>query len=245
MRGEGYIMTSRRYDVLLCDADDTLFDFLKAEANAFAIACEAAGFSSTPELLSLYSRINDALWKELERGGITQAVLRVRRFEQFLEATGRPGDPAAIADIYAEALGRQAIPLEGALEAVTRWSEILPVVIVTNGISQIQRGRMALSPIRHVISGMVVSEEVGVAKPDPRMLFEAMRVAGVEDPRRALMLGDSLTSDIAGAANAGVDACWFNRHGKKNERGLPIRYEITSLLEVDDILLGRREEARG
>ena len=237
-------MNNRRYDVLLCDADDTLFDFHKAEANAFAIACEAAGFVSTPELLALYSRINDALWKELERGGITQPVLRVRRFEQFLEATGKQADPVGIADVYADALGSQAIPLDGAEEAAARWSEILPIVIVTNGISSIQRGRMALSPIRHVISGMIVSEEVGAAKPDPRMLFEAMRVAGVEDPRRALMLGDSLTSDIAGAANAGVDACWFNRHGAVNGRGLPVRYEIRSLGEVDDILLGKREGAQ-
>ena len=237
-------MNNRRYDVLLCDADDTLFDFHKAEANAFAIACEAAGFVSTPELLALYSRINDALWKELERGGITQPVLRVRRFEQFLEATGKQADPVNIADVYADALGSQAIPLDGAEEAAARWSEILPIVIVTNGISSIQRGRMALSPIRHVISGMIVSEEVGAAKPDPRMLFEAMRVAGVEDARRALMLGDSLTSDIAGAANAGVDACWFNRHGAVNGRGLPVRYEIRSLGEVDDILLGKREGAQ-
>ena len=237
-------MKNRRYDVLLCDADETLFDFPQAEANAFAIACEAAGFSSTPELLALYSRINDALWKELERGGITQSVLRVRRFEQFLEAIGRQADPNRIADVYADALGRQAIPLPGALEAVTRWSAVLPVVIVTNGISSIQRGRMALSPIRNFISGMVVSEEVGAAKPDPRMLREAMRVAGVEDARRALMLGDSLTSDIAGAANAGVDACWFNPRGVANEKGLPVRYEIRSLDEVDDILLGRREGAQ-
>ena len=154
------------------------------------------------------------------------------------------GDPVKIADVYANALGSQALPLDGAVEAVARWSEILPVVIVTNGISAIQRGRMALSPIRHVISGMIVSEEVGAAKPDPRMLKMAMREAGVEDPRRALMLGDSLTSDIAGAANAGVDACWFNRHGAVNTRGLPIRYEIRSLDEVDDILLGKREGAQ-
>ena len=239
-------MINRRYDVLLCDADDTLFDFLQAEANAFAIACETAGFSSTPELLALYSGINDALWKLLEKGGITQKELRVRRFEQFLQAVGKDDcDPVAIADTYAGALGRQNVPLPGAVEAVRRWSEILPVIIVTNGISEIQRGRMALSPIREHIAGMIVSEEVGAAKPDPRMLLMAMEEAGVTDRARALMLGDSLTSDMQGAVNAGVDACWFNPHGKENVRNLPIRYEIRSLGEVDDILLGRREEAKG
>ena len=238
-------MMNRRYDVLLCDADDTLFDFHQAEANAFAIACEAAGFSSTPERLTLYSGINDALWKLLEKGGITQKELRVRRFEQFLQAVGKDCDPMAIADTYADALGRQNVPLPGAVEAVRRWSEILPVIIVTNGISAIQRGRMALSPIREYIAGMIVSEEVGAAKPDPRMLVMAMEEAGVTDRARALMLGDSLTSDMQGAVNAGIDACWFNPHGKENVRKLPIRYEIRSLGEVDDILLGRREEAKG
>ena len=238
-------MTNRRYDVLLCDADDTLFDFHQAEANAFSIACEAAGFCATPELLALYSQINDSLWKLLEKGGITQSVLRVRRFEQFLAAVGKDCSSEAIADTYAEALGRQNVPLPGALEAVRRWSAILPVVIVTNGISAIQRGRMALSPIRKHIAGMIVSEEVGAAKPDPRMLHMGMEVAGVGDVRRAMVLGDSLTSDMQGAVNAGIDACWFNPRGKENVRRLPIRYEIRSLDEVDDILLGRREGADG
>ena len=73
-----------RYDVLLCDADNTLFDFTKAEENAFAIVCETAGFSATPELLRIYSKINEGLWKQLELGKIEQSVLRVRRFEDFL-----------------------------------------------------------------------------------------------------------------------------------------------------------------
>lgn len=237
-------MSERRYDVLLCDADETLFDFKKAEANAFAIACEAADHAATPQLLECYSAINDALWKLLEKGGITQKELRVRRFEQFLQAAGWQADAAHIAEVFADALGAQAIPLPGAEDAVRRWSEILPVVIVTNGISAIQRGRMSRSPVREFIHGMIVSEEVGAAKPDPKMLFMAMEAAGVSDPARALVLGDSLTSDMRGAVNAGIDACWYNPHGKENTPGLPIRYEIRSLDEVDDILLGKRKETR-
>jgi len=78
-----------RYDVLLCDADNTIFDFNQAEENAFALTCAYMGFESSDELLKTYSQINSALWKLLEQGGITQKVLRVRRFEQFLEAIGR------------------------------------------------------------------------------------------------------------------------------------------------------------
>ena len=214
-----------RYDVLLCDADNTLFDFNKAEENAFAIACEEMGFSSAPELLATYSAINEALWKLLEQGKIEQSVLRVRRFEQFLAAIHRDGDAQRMCDAFVEALGQQSVPLDGAVESVRRWSAKIPVVIVTNGIAQVQRGRMAKSELRPYISGLVISEEVGAAKPNP------------------LMLGDSLTSDIAAAKNAGIDACWFNPKGAANDKGLPIAYEIASLDEVDAILDGTEGEA--
>ena len=144
---------------------------------------------------------------------------------------------------FTDALGRQSIPVAGAVEAVARWSRVLPVVIVTNGIAKVQHGRMDGSAFAPYISGMVISEEVGAAKPDPRMLHEGMALAGVTDVRRALMLGDSLSSDIAAAANAQVDACWYNPNGQRNDRGLPVAYEIRSLDEVDAFLTGGRDEA--
>ena len=230
---------NRRYDVLLCDADDTLFDFRTAEENAFAEICAAASLGDARALLPVYSRINAALWRLLERGGITQSALRTRRFELFLAEIGRGElDAYRMGMDFADALSRQGVLLPGALDAVRRWSRVLPVVVVTNGIARVQHGRMERCEARHFISGMVISEEVGAAKPNPRMLHLAMEQAGVSDVRRALMLGDSLTSDIAAAKNAGMDACWYNPQGKANDRGLPVRYEIRSLDEVDAILIG-------
>ena len=129
------------------------------------------------------------------------------------------------------------------MEAVARWSRILPVIIVTNGIAKVQHGRMDGSAVKPYIAGLVISEEVGSAKPDPKMLFMGMEKAGVTDVRRALMLGDSLSSDIAAAANAHVDACWYNPKGAENKKGLPIRYDIRSLDEVDAILTGKEANA--
>ena len=230
---------NRRYDVLLCDADNTIFDFEKAEEYAFELTLRQMGIEGGLSLLGTYSAINQALWKLLEQGGITQKVLRVRRFEQFLEVIGRTDINAQeMATVYADNLGMQSVPLDGAIEAVERWSKILPVIIVTNGISRIQHGRMNGSPVKQYIAGMVISEEVGVAKPDPKMLYMGMEMTGVADKTRALMLGDSLSSDIAAAANAQVDACWFNPKGAENKKGLPVKYEIRSLDEVDGILLG-------
>ena len=233
-----------RYDLLLCDADDTLFDFGKAEENAFADACAAMGFAATAELLAVYSVINEALWKLLEQGGITQKVLRVRRFEQFLEKIGKSDlDAQAMSEAFVASLGRQSVPIDGAIDAVARWSRIVPVIIVTNGIAKVQHGRMDGSAVKPYISGLVISEEVGSAKPDPKMLLIGMEQAGVTDVRRALMLGDSLSSDIAAASNANVDACWYNPKGAENKKGLPVRYEIRDLDEVDKILLGEEANA--
>lgn len=232
-----------RYDVLLCDADNTIFDFNKAEENAFAEACARMGLEATPALLATYSRINEALWKLFEQGGITQQALRVRRFEQFLQETGHAQlDAERMAQAFVEALGRQSVPIGGAVEAVRRWSRMLPVIIVTNGIARVQHGRMDASEVRHYIRGMVISEEVGAAKPDPRMIEAGLALAGVTDRSRALMLGDSLSSDIAAAANAQVDACWYNPQGKANDKGLPVAYEIRSLDEVDALLAGGQGE---
>lgn len=225
-----------RYDLLLCDADNTIFDFNKAEEFAFFDACAFAGIQATQELLHTYSEINQSLWELLEQGGITQSVLRVRRFELFLERIGSAADAKGMAAAFTDSLGRQGVPLPGAFEAVERWSALVPVIIVTNGISKVQHGRMDESPIRPFISGLVISEEVGVAKPHPKMLEIGMEMARVTDKSRVLMLGDSLSSDIAAAANAGVDACWFNPKGMENKKGLPVAYEIRSLDEVDAIL---------
>ena len=235
----------RRYDVLLCDADNTIFDFNQAEERAFYLTCAQMGIEGTAELLARYCGINEALWKLFEQGGIEQKVLRVRRFEQLLEAIGRGDiDGRQMSQAYMTHLGMQSVPIAGAVEAVARWSRILPVVIVTNGIAAVQHGRMAGSEVKAYISGMVISEEVGAAKPDPKMLYAGMEMAGVKDVRRALMLGDSLSSDIGAAANAGVDACWYNPGGEKNGKNLPVTYEIRSLDEVDAILTGEKEAVR-
>ncbi len=232
---------SNRYDLLLCDADNTIFDFEKAEELAFYDACAVAGLTATPELLHTYSVINQSLWELLEQGGITQSVLRVRRFELFLKEIGCDFDAATMATAFTDSLGRQGVPLPGAFEAVERWSALVPVIIVTNGISRVQHGRMDTCPIAPFLSGLVISEEVGVAKPHQKMLEIGMEMAGVSDKRRVLMLGDSLSSDIAAAANAGVDACWFNPKGAQNKKGLPVAYEIRSLDEVDAIIMGEKE----
>ena len=195
-----------KYDLLLADADGTLFDFLAGERNALLTVLERFSLPRDEETVTLYSRINESHWKRFERGETTQALLRVERFRDFLEALGAREDPVAISEAFVSQLGRQRILLPGALELCRAVSARMPVFLITNGLSKVQRSRLAGCAIAPFLAGFLISEETGHPKPEPHMLLEAMGLCGVTDPRRVVMLGDSVSADIGAARAAGVDS---------------------------------------
>ena len=204
-----------RYDVLLADADGTLFDFHAGEKQALSNTLSAFALPNTVEITALYSRVNMGHWKKLERGETTQARLRVERFEDFLAELCNLGftvpalEPLALSDRFVEELSQQRVPIQGARAFLQAVSKQMPIYLVTNGIAKVQRGRFENSDLRPYLTDILISEELGHSKPDPFMIVEAMRRAGVEDLRRVVMLGDSVTADIGAANNAGVDSILF------------------------------------
>lgn len=225
------------YAFLLADADNTLFDFPAGERIALRQTLAAFSLPSGEAALATYHRINETLWRQLERGEITQGRLCVQRFTELLAALGESRDAAVIAESFVEALGRQALMLPDAEQAMRRWSARVPIAIVTNGIASVQRSRIARSPVAPLVRALIISEEVGAAKPDRRMADAALLALGCPDPRQALLLGDSLEADIAAAINAGVDSCWFNPAGSPNPTALRPTHTVTSLNQVDELLL--------
>lgn len=223
-----------RYKLILLDIDDTIFDFQAGNRNAVNELAAELGLAS-PTIFDEYQIHNHACWAALERGEMTQEILHVERFRRFLASKNRDDDPRAVADRFAELLGRQAIPMPGAEEMLAAVSARLPVVILTNGITVIQKARLARSPLTRFVTRAVISQEVGAAKPDPR-IFE-IALDGVA-PSDALMIGDSLASDITGAANAGIDSCWFNPKNKPLPEGIRPTYEVRTLGECVGIALG-------
>lgn len=224
-----------RYQVLLCDVDDTLFDFQAAEKTALQCTLSQSGISADDHTCKLYNRLNEALWKKLERGETTQQLLKVERFRQLLEKLGRPGDALALAELYAHELGQCAQLMPGAEDFMKTVSQKMPVYLVTNGITAIQKSRLALSSLKPYVSGMVISEEVGVKKPDPKMLRIALELSGHTE-KEAVMLGDSLTADIAAAQNAGVDSIWLHWGKACGETGAT--HHAGDLSEALPIILG-------
>lgn len=216
-----------RYKLVLMDIDDTIFDFMPGNKNAIALLMEELGLSS-PTVFDEYQAINHACWQALERGEMNQEILHVERFRRFLAMKGRNDNPEQVADRFAELLGQQNIPLPHALETVRELCGKIPVVLLTNGITVIQKKRLAASPLKDWVQGVVISQEVGVSKPDKRIFEIALN--GL-DPREALMIGDGITSDVMGANNAGVDVCWYNPKGKTLPDGVHAEYEIRDIRE--------------
>ena len=224
-----------KYRILLADADGTLFDFHKGEAIAIAETFRRFDIPVTEENVALYSKANDAQWKKLERGETTQAKLRVDRFVEFFALTGLQGDPEAMSEEYMIQLGQQRWPIEGSIELCREVSQHMSIYLVTNGIARIQRSRFSGCDIAPYISGVVISEEVGKSKPDPAMLFEALRQAGIAK-EEAVLLGDSVTADIAAANNAGIDSILFT-NGKSAPENHGASYTAQTLADACRIIL--------
>ncbi len=229
----------KAYKYLLFDADDTLLDFKKAEHEAFRLLCSEVGIDFSEEVYAVYSEINDRLWKRLEKKEITLEELKPERFRQLLRYLRTPdealeGIAMRMRDGYMAALGKQSFLLRDAEEVCRRLSEKYPIYLITNGVTKIQRARMEHSAIKPYVQQMFVSEEIGVSKPAAAYFDYVLNVIG--DPERGnyLVIGDSLTSDMAGAVGYGLDCCFFNPAGRTTD--LPVTYTIEKLTELYEIL---------
>lgn len=207
-----------RYQYLLIDNDNTLMDFTAAERKALLDVLSAFGLPTDEAVCQTYHAINDAQWKALERGETTQARLRVERFRQLLHALDRTDiDPVAMSDRYNLALGSHADLLPGAADFIQALHGRMKIALVSNGVSAIQRSRLAKCPLTPLFDAVVISEEVGAAKPDPRLLFVALAQLGCTDKRQAVMMGDSLTADIPAATHAGIDSIYLSPRGQRSD----------------------------
>ncbi|MBR4501172.1 MAG: YjjG family noncanonical pyrimidine nucleotidase [Clostridia bacterium] len=217
---------------LLFDLDDTLFDFRRAERTSLSRVLANHGHPPADRDLEAYSRININWWQKLERGEVTRRQVIVGRFGEFLSSFAPELNAAEVADEYEYGLNDCGFLLPGALKNLARLrDEEYLMYAVTNGAGDIQRSRIRLSGIGPYIRDFFISEEIGYEKPSP-LFFEAAfrRIPGFCKSEAAL-IGDSLTSDIRGALNAGVLPVWFSPGKTPPEAFPPVRI-IRSLDEI-------------
>ncbi len=223
---------AKEYKSVFFDADDTLFDYPQAERAAL-LAChwQFAVPAGEEEFIAAYRRHNRDVWQMFERGQIDQASLRIERFRRLAVELGLTALPLERASaFYLEELSGQSLLLPGALELVKNLARACPLALITNGIAAVQNRRFAASPITPYFQSIVISEAVGIAKPDPRIFAPALERIGV-DAGSVLYVGDSVSSDMAAARNAGMDFCWVNPGGLPVPDGFAPVFVITSLEE--------------
>lgn len=224
---------------LLLDLDNTLFDFDRAEETAFTAAFSASGLVPDAAAYKLYHEINDGLWKQLERGEMTRERLWYLRFERLLSQLGiedKDGRSRRLGDDYFSLLARQQILLPGAMEVCRTLSQAYKLYIITNGTYVIQMGRYSGSGIEPYITEMFVSEKMGTAKPSRDFFEQVIKAVGDADLSRYCVIGDSLSSDIAGAAAMGIDAIWLDRRGTGDTHGLPVVHILQDIRQLPDYL---------
>jgi YjjG family noncanonical pyrimidine nucleotidase len=224
------------YDLVFIDADETLFDFRKAERHALRQSFELFELEYSDDALLAYEAINSAIWKRLEKGELDQERLKVERFELLFDTLDADADPAAFSTTYLDWLGKGSFLLPGALETCGYLAGKYRLAMVTNGIKEVQRARIGASPIAAHFAALVISEEAGSSKPDPAIFDYACGLLGNHDKGKMIMIGDSLSSDIRGGINFGIDTCWFNPSVAPNPTELKPTYEIRSLEELKRIL---------
>ena len=236
------------YKLVLIDLDDTLFDYSKAEKLAFRNTFEEMGFFEESkmekdkreriykEIKERYKVINLQLWKDLENGVVDKNRLKVVRFEKIIDEFDLKYSSEKMSEIYLKKLGEGIFPFEATEKLCKYLHSKYKVGIITNGIKEVQYPRIKNSVIAKYIDKIIVSDEVGVNKPDKKIFEHAVNYFGILDKNEVIMIGDSLGADIKGGQNSGIDTCWVNLKNNVNDTGIIPKYEVTKLEQLFEIL---------
>ncbi len=222
------------YKYLFFDADNTIFDFTKAEHLALEELFTKYSIPTTDEMLSSYININEGCWRELEKGLLDDETLKTERFVRFFKAHGIDADPKQAGIDQLNLLSTHGDLLPHALDTLKQLkAEGFHLYIITNGYTSVQNGRLDDSGIRPLFEGIFISHQIGYSKPDKRF-FDSVEEQVRCDKKEALIIGDSLSSDIQLGLNVGVDTCLLDLKG--NSTSDKPKYTTHSFAELLSLL---------
>ena len=226
-----------KYEIILFDADDTLFDFKKSEDFAIKQLVSTLDSNFDDEfIINTYKDINTKIWIEFEEGKITSDELKVERFNRLIKQLEINSNATDLCNMYIQFLGDGSFLYDESEDLLNYLSKKYKIGIITNGLADVQHRRIRNSIVGHYFEDVVISDEIKIAKPNPAIFDYALRNLDHSNKKSVLMIGDSLNSDIKGGINAGIDTCWFNQHKKINSSSINHTYEINSLLQLKYIL---------
>ena len=210
--------------VLFLDIDNTLLDFDAASEQSMKHCFQVSGLTYRPEMLPVFREENNKIWRKIEKGELSVADLRNVRWQTILARLGLTADGKAMEDEFKKNLHNSAVPVDGALEILPYLSEKYRLCAASNGPYEQQLNRLAKADMRKYFEHCFVSEKMGVEKP-AREFFEGcfQALPGV-CPEETMIIGDSLTADIAGGKKMGMKTCWYDREhtGRTGEADLTI-----------------------
>lgn len=221
---------------LFLDLDDTLLDFGEAERHGILRTLRELGIAPTEETLALYSRINQQQWERFERGEISREQVLIERFSLLFQALGCAHDPEDAENRYRRYLGIGHWFVPGAEALLSRLAPRYRLYLASNGVADTQYSRLESAGISHYFQEIFISEDTGFHKPEKGYFDYCFARIPDFDPAMAMIVGDSLTSDILGGKNAGLRTCWFNRTGRPPRPDIVPDFEIHRLEELPDIL---------
>jgi len=228
------------YRWALIDIDGTLLDFRKAESIALRATPAELGYSVPGSYVIDFHAINDDLWRRFEAGDLSARDVRTQRFKLLFERLGLAGDPHDFSEVYLRNLCKHSTFIDGAEKLLAELKNRIGLVALTNGFADVQHARIARLGLDDAFDHVIISEEVGVAKPDPAVFDIAFKKMGHPAKSSVLMVGDSLSSDIRGGVDYGIDTCWFNPQKIGNTTTIKPKVEIAHLDELANLLIPPR-----
>lgn len=226
-----------KYNIILFDADNTILDFDKAEFQALCRAFGEHGIQVDDRLVEIYRKNNVALWQQLEQGLVSKDYVLNNRFVNTAKELDLKCDILTVSRKYEEYLHEGYYVIEGAIDVMQGLIDMgAKLYLVTNGVLTIQNARLKGSGVGKYFQKRFISEEVGYPKPHIEYFNHCFERIENFDRAKTLIVGDSLTSDIKGGINAGIDSCWYNPKHEQNARGIVPTYEIDNLAKLFDIV---------
>lgn len=218
----------KNYQWILFDADETLFHF-----DAFSglkIMFSQFGINFNEQDYEEYETVNQPLWTDYQNGIINSEQLQTMRFDAWGKKL--QVDPHVLNTGFMVAMAEICKPIEGAIDLLNTLKGKVKLGIVTNGFTELQQARLEHTGLKDHFDLLVISEQVGIAKPNPGIFEHAFQQMGNPDRKNILMVGDNPASDILGGINAGIDTCWFNWKNKPDPKGIVPNYKISALGEL-------------
>lgn len=216
-------------EYIFFDLDDTLFDFRATEAISLCDTLRHFGIEPNDAIVTRYAVINRSRWELLEIGKLTRDEVKTSRFQILFDELGLSCDPVAVTTYYEGCLARLPIFVDGAKELLDTLYGKYRLYLASNGQLKVQMGRLGSAGILHYFESLFLSEQIGFVKPQKEFFDHAFATIKDFDPTKAIILGDSLTSDIRGGLNAGILTCWFNPHRVAEREDIRPHFTIEDL----------------